>query len=94
MKSFLGLLFLYLLIVALLLALGIGIGFLLHWIVPAIEIGMSTLIGVVASAISLHFWIRLFIYLGDYAEEERFFEHISEITPPQPRTKRQQRKSR
>ena len=94
MKSFLGLLFLYLLINVLLIAIGIGIGFLLHWIVPAVEIGMSILIGVVASAISLHFWVRLFIHLEDYAEEELFFDQLSEITPPPPREKRQRRKAK
>ena len=28
-------------------AIGLGIGFLLHWFVPAIDVGMGTLIGVV-----------------------------------------------
>ncbi len=82
MKSLFGMLFLYLLFNVLLIALGIGIGFFLHWILPAVEIGMSILIGVVASGFSLHFWIRLFAYLGDYTEEELFFEELSEIILP------------
>ena len=94
MKSFLGLLFFYLLFNVLLIALGIGIGFLLHWILPAVEIGMSILIGVVASGISLHFGIRLNSFLGDYVEEELFLEELSEITPPPPRQKRQRKKSK
>jgi apolipoprotein N-acyltransferase len=28
-------------------AIGLGVGFLLHWLVPAIDLGMGTLIGVV-----------------------------------------------
>ena len=28
-------------------AIGLGVGFLLHWFVPAIDVGMGTLIGVV-----------------------------------------------
>ena len=28
-------------------AIGLGVGFLLHWLVPAIDLGMATLIGVV-----------------------------------------------
>ena len=28
-------------------AIGLGVGFLLHWFVPAIDLGMATLIGVV-----------------------------------------------
>ena len=27
--------------------IGLGVGFLLHWVVPAIDLGMATLIGVV-----------------------------------------------
>ncbi len=90
MKSLFGMLFLYLLFNALL----IGIGFFLHWILPAVEIGMSILIGVVASGISLHFWIRMYTYLEDYAQEELFIEELSEITPPPPRQKHQRRKSK
>ena len=28
-------------------AIGLGVGFLLHWLVPTIDLGMATLIGVV-----------------------------------------------
>ena len=94
MKALFGMLFLYLLFNTLLIALGIGIGFLLHWILPAVEIGMSILIGVVASGISLHFGIQLNSFLGDYVEEELFLEELSEITPPPPRQKHQRRKSK
>jgi len=92
MKSLFGMLFLYLLFNVLLIALGIG--FFLHWILPAVEIGMSILIGVVASGISLHFGIQLNSFLGDYVEEELFLEELSEITPPPPRQKRQRKKSK
>ena len=94
MKSFLGLLFFYLLFNVLLIALGIGIGFLLHWILPAVEIGMGIMIGVFVSGISIHFWIRMYSYLEDYAQEELFIEELSEITPPSPRQKHQRRKSK
>ena len=94
MKSLFGMLFLYLLFNALLIALGIGIGFFLHWILPAVEIGMSILIGVVASGISLHFGIRLNSFLGEYVEEELFIEEMSEITPAPPRQKHQRKKSK
>jgi len=94
MKFFLGLLFFYLLFNVLLIALGIGIGFLLHWILPAVEIGMGIMIGVFVSGISLHFWIRMYTYLEDYAQEELFIDELSDITPPPPRRKRQRRKSK
>jgi hypothetical protein len=29
-------------------AIGVGVGFVLHWLIPAIDLGMGTLIGVVA----------------------------------------------
>jgi hypothetical protein len=29
-------------------AIGVGVGFVLHWLVPSIDVGMGTLIGVVA----------------------------------------------
>jgi hypothetical protein len=29
-------------------AIGLGVGFVLHWLVPSIDLGMGTLIGVVA----------------------------------------------
>jgi len=94
MKALFGMLFLYLLFNVLLIALGIGIGFLLHWILPAVEIGMGIMIGVFVSGISIHFWIRMYSYLDDYAEEELFLEELSEITPPPPRQKHQRRKSK
>ncbi len=94
MKSIIAMFFFYLLINALLIALGIGIGFLLHWILPAVEIGMSILIGVVASGISLHFGIRLNSFLGEYVEDALFIEELSEITSAPPRQKRQRRKSK
>ena len=95
MKAFFLLLIFYLLINVLMIALGIGIGFVLHWILPAVEIGVSILIGVVASGISLYFAIRIYNYLGDYADEVLFLEDLEEIAPPPPpRPKRQQRKSK
>ncbi len=94
MRSFIGLLLFYFLFNVLFIALGIGIGLFLHWILPAVEIGMSILIGVVASGISLHFGIRLNNFLADYAEKALFIEELSEITPPPPRQKHQRRKSK
>ena len=54
MRSLLGFLFIYLLVKTFLIALGVGIGFLLHWIVPAIDVGMGVLIGVVATGFSIY----------------------------------------
>ena len=92
MKSIFAMFFFYLLFNVLLIAFGIGTGFLLHWILPAVEIGMSILIGVVAAGISLYFGIRLNNFLGEFAKEALLIEQLSEITPP--RRKQQWRNSK
>ena len=40
------------LILSILIGCGIGIGFILHWMIPSIDIGMGTLIGLIGSALS------------------------------------------
>ena len=44
----------YLLIKLFLIGMGSAIGFLLHWLVPAIDVGVGILIGVVASGMAIH----------------------------------------
>src|SRR5215470_13196792 len=46
-RSLLRFLLMVLLSMGVWIAIGLGIGFLLHWLVPAIDLGMATLIGVV-----------------------------------------------
>ncbi len=41
----------YLVLKLVLLALGIGVGWLLHWLIPAIDLGLGVLIGVVATGL-------------------------------------------
>jgi divalent metal cation (Fe/Co/Zn/Cd) transporter len=60
----------YLLIKILFLGVGIGIGFLLHWMLPAVDLGMGILIGVVATGVAVHFFIRLWASLIEFHEEE------------------------
>ena len=59
MGTFLGFLLIYLLVKVVLIAVGIAIGFLLHWLVPSIDLGMGALIGVVATGFSIYFYGRL-----------------------------------
>jgi hypothetical protein len=47
MYSLLRFLIMVLVSVAVWMAIGLGVGFVLHWVVPAIDLGMATLIGVV-----------------------------------------------
>jgi hypothetical protein len=39
-------------ILSVLIGAGLGVGFILHWMIPSIEIGMATLIGLIASALT------------------------------------------
>jgi hypothetical protein len=63
MKPLLVILVTYLAINPGMAALRIGMGFLLHWILPAVDLGISILIGVVVTGLSIHFFIRLLIAL-------------------------------
>ena len=46
MMAILGLLFVYILINLGMVAVGVGIGYLLHWLLPSVDLGTSTLIAV------------------------------------------------
>ena len=56
MKNLFGTLLTMIVSLTVLLAVVIGIGFLLHWILPAIEIGIATLITIVACGILEAVW--------------------------------------
>ncbi len=59
MRSLLSFLLIYILIKLFLIGMGIGIGFLLHWLIPAVEIGIGILIGIIATGMAIHFFARL-----------------------------------
>ena len=65
-----GLFIVYLLIKAVLFGIGIGIGFLLHWMLPTVDLGLGILIGVVATGISFHFFTQLVNSLNEFHEQE------------------------
>lgn len=98
MRSLLGFLFIYLLVKTFLIALGIGIGFLLHWIVPAIDVGMGVLIGVVATGFSIYFFGRISALPDPSTLEDLEPETVSPVTyiidpiPPLPRRRRSKRR--
>ena len=60
----------YLVIKLALLALSVGVGFLLHWLMPSVELGMGILIGVIATACSVHFFIRLMTAVSETEDGE------------------------
>ena len=71
MGAFLGLLTVYLLMNLGLIAYGIGLGFLLHWILPSVELGTCILIAEVATCFSIHYFVRL-LWFADFLEMPRF----------------------
>lgn len=76
---------LYILIVlvisSVLIALGVGVGTILHWLVPAIDLGVGTLIGIAAllSAFSVLRSVNSMVL-----EQEREDEGIEIIPGPRP----------
>ena len=54
-----GFLLIYLVILVLLLSVGVGVGFVLHWLIPGVDMGLAILIGVIASGLAIHFYGRL-----------------------------------
>lgn len=64
MKVFLGLLLVYLVIHLGLIAIGVGFGFLLHGLMPSVDLGMGILTGVVSAGFSIHYFFRLLGFFG------------------------------
>src|SRR5215813_1246332 len=95
MWSVLGAFVIYLLIKVFLLVVGLGVGFLLHWLIPAINVGMGVLIGVIATGYSLFFFGRLSTLrdadLIEGTEPEPIDRMIYLLGPP-PRRRRSKRK--
>ncbi|HEX6607174.1 MAG TPA: hypothetical protein VF276_09700 [Chloroflexia bacterium] len=54
-----GFLVIYLVILVLLLVVGVGVGFVLHWLIPGVDMGLAVLIGVLTSGMAIHFYGRL-----------------------------------
>ncbi len=59
-----------------LLGLGTGIGFLLHWILPGVDLGIGILIGVVTTIATIGFYMRL-NRITEQIEDEMLLEEIS-----------------
>ena len=82
MRSLLSFLTIFLVIMGVLVGFGMGVGVLMRWLVPAIDVGVGTLIGVVATGFALLFFGRL-MTLPDLSLEEDVEPHIVwRMTPP------------
>jgi hypothetical protein len=58
MRLFLFFLGLFLLIGAVLLGFGVALGFLLHWLLPSVELGIGILIGIITLALTAQLFMR------------------------------------
>ena len=65
----------YFIINIFLLGLGIVIGFLLHWILPAVDLGVGMLIGVVTTIASVNLFLRI-NSITEQIEDETLLQEI------------------
>jgi hypothetical protein len=82
MPSLLGCLVLFLFILGMVVGCGMGVGVLLHWLVPAIDVGGGTLIGVVATGFALLGFGRLMTLPDPAPEEEGEPPPVWRLRPP------------
>jgi hypothetical protein len=96
MKMLFSMLILFLVILTVLLCVGSGIGFLLHWVLPSVDMGVAILIGVVTSGISIRFISGLMSRIPEEGyeieDEDRESGRIYLIEPPSLRRRRRRRK--
>ena len=98
MRALLGTLLIFGAIAAILLALGAGIGFLLHWLISSVDIGIGILIGVLTIGFTAQLFARISsLPLDDPLDDSTYIEPLTpqRITylidpPPTRRRKRKQ----
>jgi hypothetical protein len=93
-RSFVRFLLMLWLIMAVWMGIGVGIGWVLHGLVPVIDVGMETLIGVVTLGLSLQWLSRVSTLSALYEEEEAEFSNAPWPTPPRRAPRAWQRKRR
>ncbi len=99
MRALLGFLLIFGTIGTILLALGAGIGFLLHWLLPSVDLGIGMLIGVITIGFTAQLFARLSsLPLDDPLDDTSYIEpltpqritYLIDPLPPQRRRKRKQ----
>ena len=98
MRSLVRFLLMVLLSMGVWMAIGLGVGFLLHWLVPAIDLGMATLIGVVTLGGCFLWLSRISTLDALYGHDDIELPDATWSTTPQAewraaRRKRRQRRS-
>lgn len=75
-------------------AIGVGVGFVLHWLIPAIDLGMSTLIGVVTLGGCFLWLSRISTLEALYGHDDMEWSDSTWSTPPQAESRSARRKRR
>lgn len=97
MRSLLGSFLIYLVIKLFLLSVASAVGFLLHWLIPTIDLGIGLLIGLLATGMTLHFfgrltsWLRWYSLVDDRIEPDFSPPPVMIVEPP---TRRRGRRPR
>ena len=100
MRSFLGFLAIIGVIGALLLGIGAAIGFLLHWLIPAVDLGIGILTGVITIGFTAQLFTRILSMPLDEANPDITFaepftpQRITYLIDPQPPRRTRSRKSK
>lgn len=93
MLSVLGCLAVFVLLLGVVLGCGVLLGVLLHWLVPAIDLGIGTLSGLVAIGVALWTFGRLMALLPESWETEEEPPPVWQLRPL-PRAPRAARRPR
>lgn len=75
-------------------AIGLGVGFVLHWVVPAIDLGMATLIGVVTLGGCFLWLSRISTLEALYGHDDSAVSDATWSTTPKADTRSAHRKRR
>lgn len=94
MRSLLRFLLMVLLSMGVWIAIGLGVGFLLHWFVPAIDVGMGTLIGVVTLGGCFLWLSRMSTLEALYGSDDIEWSEPTPSTAPQAELRPARRKRR
>ena len=94
MYSLLRFLLMVLVSMAVWMAIGLGVGFFLHWLVPAIDVGIATLIGVVTLGGCFLWLSRISTLEALYSHDDIEWSEPTQSTAPQPDLRPARRKRR
>lgn len=76
MEMLLVIVLVYLVILLVIVGLGTGIGFLLHWVMPAVELGIGIVIGVLATGFCLDLVARFMSAYNSFVEDDEIDQII------------------